>query len=357
MKHAFLVLSDGSAYRGSGFGAEASRAGELVFSTSMTGYQEALTDPSYAGQILLMAYPLIGNYGISRADSESAKIHAEGFAVRESCKEPQHALSEKTLDRFLEDNGVPGISGIDTRALVRKIRDKGVMPACLAAYSGKAPDAEELAEKAKSLDYSGIDFVKEVTCGRAETISPEKYDKKVVLLDCGAKGSIAKELVSKGVSVTIVPASTPANDILAYEPDGFVISNGPGNPALLSYAINTTRDLLGKLPIFGICLGNQILAHALGGTTYKLPFGHRGANQPVKDLRTGRVFITTQNHGFAVRDLPAGAEVTHRNCNDGTVEGLAHADLRAFSVQYHPEANPGPYDSRHLFNDFLGMIR
>lgn len=359
MKKAILVLSDGTTYEGTGFGAESVRVGELVFCTGMTGYQEALTDPSYAGQILAMCYPLIGNYGVSADDSESKHIWVEGFAVREACAEPQHARSVKTIDRFLEDEGTGGISGIDTRALVRRIRSHGVMPAAIAVYDGKAPDAGDLLAKARALDYGKIDFVERVSCKNAEELVAKKEERRVVLLDCGAKGSIAKELLARNVSVTIVPAKTSSEQILSYEPDGLLVSNGPGDPALLGYAIATLRELLGKLPVFGVCLGHQILTHAVGGSTYKLKFGHRGANHPVKELRSGRITITTQNHGYAsdAKSLPKGVEITHVNCNDGTVEGMRCIELPAFSVQYHPEANPGPYDSKYLFDTFKEMMK
>ena len=347
-----LVLGDGSVYYGAGFGASAVSVGELVFNTSMTGYQEALTDPSYAGQILTLTYPLVGNYGISDTDFESDAIHARGFVVREACAHPVHSKSKESIDSFLKRNDVPGIAGIDTRALVRKLRSFGVLPACIAVDSGKM-DVRELLEKARGLDYSAINFVEQVSPKGAREFGPGA--KTVVLIDCGAKMSIIRELLKRNVRVVALPHDVKVGGILKYEPDGVVISNGPGDPARLGYIARTVRCLMKKLPVFGICLGNQILARAGGARTYKLKFGHRGSNHPVKDLRTGRVYITSQNHGFAVdeRTLPREFEVTHINCNDGTVEGIRHKKLPAYAVQYHPEANPGPYDSGYLFDEFV----
>ncbi len=351
-KSGVLVLGDGSVYYGAGFGASALAVGEIVFNTSMTGYQEALTDPSYAGQILTLTYPLIGNYGVSEGDFESDRIHAEGFVVREACASPVHAKSRETIDEFLKRNDVPGIAGIDTRALVRKIRNFGVMPACIAVDNGKM-DVRELLGKARALDYSAINFVESVSHRGAREFGPGA--KTVVLIDCGAKMSIVRELVKRDARVVALPHNATEKQILRHEPDGIVISNGPGDPARLGYIARTVRALMRKLPVFGICLGNQILAYAGRGRTYKLKFGHRGSNHPVKDLKTGKVYITSQNHGFAVdaKSLPHEFEVTHINCNDGTVEGIRHKELPARAVQYHPEANPGPYDSGYLFDEFV----
>ncbi|MDO8339778.1 MAG: glutamine-hydrolyzing carbamoyl-phosphate synthase small subunit [Candidatus Burarchaeum sp.] len=368
-----LVLKDGSIYAGEGFGAEAVAVGELVFSTAMTGYQEALTDPSYAGQILMPTYPLIGNYGVNDEDGESKKIWAQGFVVRERCEGFEHAKARESIDEFLKRFGVPGISGLDTRAIVRKIRSEGVMPACIAAYEREI-DFNELLAKARALDYSSIDFVREVSEKGAKVYGGGEDEiggagkgregrawsgKKVVLIDCGAKRNIVRELNARGVQVVSVNCETSADEIRKHEPDGLVISNGPGDPALLGYVAGTVKQLIGKMPIFGICLGIQVLAHAVGGKTYKLKFGHRGANHPVKDLASGRVRITTQNHGFAVdaKSLPKDYVVTQVNGNDGTVEGMRHESLPVFAVQYHPEAHPGPRDSEYLFDEFVKMMK
>jgi carbamoyl-phosphate synthase small subunit len=356
-RKALLVLRDGSVFYGKGFGAEVISTGELVFNTSFCGYQEMLTDPSYAGQILTAAYPLIGNYGVNKDDFESEKIQVRGFVVRELCEKPFHMKSKETLDEFMKQFDIPGICDVDTRAIVRKIREAGVMPACLAVYSGNKPKKEELLEKAMKLDYSKIDFVEKVTTKKSREYLTDR-EKKVVLIDCGVKMSIIRELLKRNISVVSVPARTGAEEILSMKPDGVVISNGPGDPELLSYSAETTRKLIKKLPVFGICLGHQIIALAVGGRTFKLKFGHRGSNHPVKEMESGRVYITSQNHGYAVdeKSLPKDFIVTHRNCNDNTVEGIKHRELPVFSVQYHPEASPGPLDSRHLFDRFAEMI-
>ena len=357
-RKAILALSDGTIFRGVGFGAERISVGELVFSTSMTGYQEALTDPSYAGQILLQTYPLIGNYGTCKRDYESDRVQVSGYVVREICDAPSHKDSVETVDEYLRKFGIPGISGLDTRSIVRKIRTKGVMPACLAVYSNSEPNTGELVAKARALDYSRINFVAQVS-----SKSVQNYDApgalRVVLLDCGVKLSIIREMLARNISVIVMPYNSTAEAILAQKPHGLVISNGPGDPALLGEVARNVRALFGKLPMLGICLGHQILAHAAGGKTFKLKFGHRGANHPVKELKTGKVTITTQNHGYAVdeKTLPKEFEVTHTNLNDGTVEGMAHRELPIFSVQYHPEANPGPLDSLQLFDKFKEMIK
>ncbi|MBI4399574.1 glutamine-hydrolyzing carbamoyl-phosphate synthase small subunit [Candidatus Micrarchaeota archaeon] len=353
---AALVLSDGSIYYGTGFGAETVSVGEIVFSTSMTGYQEALTDPSYAGQILTLTYPLIGNYGINKEDFESRKIFVRGFVVREECNEPVHWKADKNIDKFLKEYDVPGIANVDTRAIVRKIRNFGVTPACLAVYENEV-DVQELLEKAKALDYSSIDFVKEVAFEKE--VRYGDFDDTIVLIDCGVKMNMIRELNSRGYSVVSVPPTARTKEILSYEPKGIVISNGPGDPALLGYVAKTARELMNRLPVFGICLGNQILAYAVGGKTYKMKFGHRSANQPVKELETGRVYITTQNHGFAVdgKSLPKDMEVTHINCNDNTIEGMRHKELPVFSIQYHPEAHPGPRDSTYMFDRFVENLK
>ncbi|MCX8195318.1 MAG: glutamine-hydrolyzing carbamoyl-phosphate synthase small subunit [Candidatus Micrarchaeota archaeon] len=354
-KKAVLVLSDGSAFFGKGFGALERRVGEIVFTTNMAGYEESLTDPSYAGQILVSTYPLIGNYGTGPAWRESDRIQVEGYAVREICAAPWHEKSASSLDKALAEAGIPGIFGIDTRELVRKIRDFGVMPACLSAYE-KEEDIAELVSIARELDYSKINFVERVSVGEAKCYG--EGSKKVVLLDFGAKMGIIRELVKRGCEVVAVPFNTSAEEVLSFEPDGVLVSNGPGDPALLSKESSEIGKLFGKLPLFGICLGNQLIAQAAGARTYKLKFGHRGGNHPVLDLRMGRVAITTQNHGYAVdeKTLPPLFRVTHTNLIDGTVEGIAHAELPVFAVQYHPEARPGPHDSKYLFDDFVAML-
>ncbi|MFH1222473.1 MAG: glutamine-hydrolyzing carbamoyl-phosphate synthase small subunit [Candidatus Micrarchaeota archaeon] len=350
---AVLMLKDGTTLYGKGFGARAAHRGELVFNTSMTGYQEALTDPSYAGQILLMTYPLIGNYGINRQDFESDRIHAEGFAVGEVSEDYWHKDAVMNANSFLKEHKVPGISGIDTRYLVRKIRNAGVMPAVIAAYDDN-PDFKKLAEML-DFDYSKINFVEKVTTQTAKKAGNGK--KHVVLIDYGVKAGIVRELIARGIAVTIVPSFFTAKQIKELEPDGIMLSNGPGDPAALAAAHETIRQLTDN-PIFGICLGHQLLAHAFGGSTYKMKFGHRGSNHPVYDEVSKRVAITTHNHGYAVKEpLPADFELTHRNLNDKTVEGMRHDSKPIFSVQFHPEANPGPHDTRKLFDDFVRLLR
>ncbi|MEM3031110.1 MAG: glutamine-hydrolyzing carbamoyl-phosphate synthase small subunit [Candidatus Micrarchaeia archaeon] len=351
-----LVLSDGTVYYGKGFGAPGTRVGELVFSTAMTGYQEALTDASYVGQILLMTYPLVGNYGINEDAFESRRIWAEGFVVREACTHPVHAKSKKSLDEFLQEFGVPGVSGLDTRAIVRKIREAGVMPACI-SVDEREFDVRGLLEKARALDYSKINFVEAASCRETQVF--ERGPKRVVLLDCGMKMNIVRELNKRGVTVVSVHYKTKPEKIMELEPDGLFVSNGPGDPALLGDVARTVRSLTGKLPIMGICLGHQIMGIAAGGRTFKLKFGHRSANQPVKDVRTGRVYVTTQNHGYAVdeKSLKESApDVFLLNCNDGTVEGMRNDELRTLSVQFHPEAHPGPRDTSHFFDEFVAWL-
>ncbi len=349
-----LVLEDGTVLYGKGFGAKTIKTGELVFNTSMTGYQEALTDPSYAGQILLMTYPLIGNYGINEKDYESEKVHIEGFAVREYSDDFEHKEATKNLDSFLKQHGVPGISGIDTRFVVRKIRARGVMPAILAAYEDWV-DAQKLL-KSMRFDYSSENFVEKVTVREPKAYGKGK--KTVVLIDYGVKAGIIKTMVEREVRMVVVPSFATAEQIESHEPDGILLSNGPGDPAILTEAHELIRRLADSYPIFGICLGHQLIAHAFGGRTYKLKFGHRGSNHPVIDVAKNKVYITTQNHGFAVDEagLPDELEVTQYNLNDRTVEGLRHGSKPVFSVQYHPEANPGPRDTRHLFDEFVKML-
>ncbi|VVB56694.1 Anthranilate synthase component 2 [uncultured archaeon] len=362
-KKAVLVLSDGSAYFGEGLGAPSMRTGELVFNTGMTGYQEALTDPSYAGQILLMTYPLIGNYGLSGEWMESDKVHVEGFCVRQDYGHPHHIKCERNLDRYLADRGVPGISGLDTRALTRKIREHGVMPAALEVFEEKEADISALAEKARATDYSKLDFVEKVSAGKMYSSHPSSNaqtvsGKKVALIDCGVKGNIVRELNKRGCEVLVFPAFTKADEILSFSPDGILVSNGPGDPARLPSIVGQIQILMKDYPTFGICLGHQLLGWAAGSKTYKLKFGHRGGNHPVLDKKMNRVAITTQNHGFAVdeRHLGADWEITHVNLNDRTNEGIAHKSLPIFSVQYHPEAHPGPRDSMYLFDQFVKTL-
>jgi carbamoyl-phosphate synthase small subunit len=356
-KRAVLVLKDGTVIHGKGFGASASRSGELVFNTSMTGYQEALTDPSYGGQILLMTYPLIGNYGINREDSESDSVQVEGFAVRELSGWEEHRNSIKKVDEFLSDCGVPGISNIDTRFIVRHIRNSGVMPAMLACYDAdKTMDIKKMLEDL-TFNYSSINFVEKVTVKKPK-IYGEQNKKTIVLVDYGVKMNIVRELVARGMKVAVVPSYSTAEEIRSHEPAGIVLSNGPGDPSILTDAHKTIVKLQ-DYPMLGICLGHQLLAHAFGGTTYKLKFGHRGSNHAVLDKSTGKVAITTQNHGFAVdeRRIPKDFEISHVNVNDNTVEGLKHVSKPISSVQYHPEACPGPQDSKYIFDKFLKTIQ
>jgi carbamoyl-phosphate synthase small subunit len=356
-KQARLVLADGSVYEGASFGSETDAFGEVVFNTSMTGYQEMLTDPSYAGQIVIPTYPLIGNYGINAQDDESRRIQVSGFAVREECLEPNHFLNEKTLHQYLSENGIAGIKGIDTRAITRKLRSVGVMMGVITTQS----TTDALAELKRRPDYGSIDFVKEVSTKVSYEWAknnpvPSRY--RVIAFDCGLKNNILRLLTAKGCGVTIVPCTSSAQDILNLNPDGILLSPGPGDPELLDYAVETVRGLVGKKPIMGICLGNQLVARAFGAKTFKLKFGHRGGNHPVKEFATGRVHITAQNHGYAVDPdtLKDGLEVTHINLNDGTIEGLRHKELPIFCIQYHAEDSPGPHDNRYLFDRFIEMM-
>ena len=357
-KKAYLVLEDGSAYEGYCFGSEVDVAGEVVFCTSMIGYQEMLTDPSYAGQILVPTYPLIGNYGINESDIESARIQVRGFAVREQCSEPSHYLSQQTIHQYLDDSGIPGIYGIDTRAVTRRLRSSGVMMGMIT--SNRTPQ-QALEEINKAPDYNSTDFVKQVTTPAQYSWQPDNSppEYKIVVLDCGLKYNILRILNSLGCSVTAVPCTTSAREIIEMGPDGILLSPGPGNPALLDYLVATVNELIGKKPIMGICLGNQLIARAFGAKTYKLKFGHRGGNHPVRELATGRVYITAQNHGYAIDadTLGNGLEITHVNLNDGTVEGLRHKELPVFAIQYHSEASPGPLDNTYLFDRFLEMVK
>ena len=387
MSRAILALEDGRSFEGEAFGAAGSSFGEACFNTSMTGYQEVLTDPSYRGQIVAMTYPLIGNYGINQLDNESHQPHVRGFVIEELCEIPSSWRSETSLSEYLAANRIIGIQGIDTRALTRHLRERGAMRALLTTEDISPEEA--CAKAAASERMVGMDYVKEVTTPEPyrwdpddtlsrewtlanPTLRPEDVDAcgedqflplpdpkyHIVAYDFGIKHNILRNLRQHGFTVDVVGASTSAADVLARNPEGVFLSNGPGDPDALDYIHSEIRELLGKVPIFGICLGHQILSHALGGKTFKLKFGHRGGNQPVKDLRTGKVSITSQNHGFAVdgENLPDEIEITHINLNDNTVEGLRHKVHPAFSVQYHPEAAPGPHDAAYFFDEFAKLI-
>jgi len=361
-KPAVLALEDGIMFQGKSFGADGEATGEVVFNTAMCGYQEVLTDPSYRGQIVTMTYPHIGNYGVNLEDVESSRPQVEGFVVREISTRASSWRASGELNRYLGEAGVVGISEIDTRALTRHLRTHGAKRGIISTL-GREPEAlVALARASRSM--VGLDLVREVTCGAAyafddDAAPPAGREYHVVAYDFGMKRNILRMLAASGCRVTVVPATTSAADALALEPDGIFLSNGPGDPEPCGYAIRAAAELMRERPVFGICLGHQILGLACGGRTFKLPFGHRGANHPVKNLRTGQVEITAQNHGFAVEpSLFDGAEyeLTHVNLNDGTVEGFRHRDLPVFSVQYHPEASPGPHDSHYLFREFTKMM-
>lgn len=363
----YLAFEDGTVFKGTSFGAPGEALGEVVFNTSMTGYQEILTDPSYNSQIVAMTYPLIGNYGVNDRDVESGKVQVEGFVVKEACRYPSNFESALSLGRYLTDNGIIGVEGIDTRAVTRHIRCAGAMKAVI--YAGEDEvRTDDLVEKARAWKgLVGVDSVKNVTCKKKYVFEDDSRPAakvsdsyKVVAIDFGIKRNILRILRGMGCSITVVPASTSARDILAEKPDGVFLSNGPGDPAAVTYAVDTIRALTGKLPVFGICLGHQLITLALGGTTYKLKFGHHGANHPVRNIATGTIEITAQNHGFCsdVESLKRnGIEMSHVNLNDMTCEGVADFSRRIFSVQYHPEASPGPHDSGYLFGTFIDMMK
>lgn len=371
---AILALADGRTFEGESFGAAGEAAAEIVFNTSISGYQEILTDPSYCGQMVVMTYPLIGNYGINPEDFESDRPYLRGFIVKELSGIPSNWRSRGTLDQFLKDSGVVGIQGIDTRALTRHIREAGAQQAVI---STNTDDSQYLVEKAQSTPgLTGRDLVKEVTCrepyewhegergldGAAlneKSTSGKDRQYFVVAYDFGIKRNILRKLVDTGCKVRVVPASTTAEQVMDMKPDGVFLSNGPGDPAGVPYAVENVKKLFGKVPVFGICLGHQIITRALGAETFKLKFGHHGGNQPVMDLRTRKVEITSQNHGFAVAgdSIADRMSVTSVNLNDRTIEGIRHPSLPVFSVQYHPEASPGPHDSQHLFREFLDLMK
>ncbi len=369
MSDAYLVMRDGRVFAGKSFGAVGEASGEVVFNTSMTGYQEILTDPSYEGQIVSMTYPLIGNVGVNDEDVESRKPFVRGFIVKEESAITSNWRRRKPLGTYLKENSVVGIQGIDTRALTRHIRKKGAMPGIINSDGGDADDIKKRAARLKGLD--GVDCVKRVTCKQAYLWSGGLWELKsgfapgsdkpkfnVVAIDLGIKQNILRNFDDIGAQVTVVPANTGADEILSRDPDGVFLSNGPGDPSAVTYVIETVKKLIGVKPVFGICLGHQIICLALGARTYKLKFGHHGANHPVMDLSTKKVEITSQNHNFAVDpdSLPGGLKLTHLNLNDRTVEGVKSRTMAVFSVQYHPEASPGPHDSSYLFARFADMM-
>ena len=372
MKKVYLALADGKVFEGNHFGSEGEIDAEIVFNTSMSGYQEIITDPSYCGQMVLMTYPLIGNYGINPQDIESDRPHLSGFIIKELSGVSSNWRSRESLEDFLKKFGIIGIQGIDTRALTRHIREKGAQQAVLSTIPQEHKDLVRKAQNSPGL--IGRDLVKEVTCQEpydwkegewqilnGETSLRPKVDKKyfVVAYDFGIKRNILRMFVEAGCRVRVVPASTPPQEVLALKPDGVFLSNGPGDPEGIPYATQNVKFLLGKIPIFGICLGHQILNLALNGKTFKLSFGHHGGNQPVMDTPTGKVEITSQNHGFAVsqESVESSIDVTSINLNDQTIEGISHKEWPAFSVQYHPEASPGPHDSSHLFQRFTKLMK
>jgi carbamoyl-phosphate synthase small subunit len=356
-RKAVLYLENGAQFEGQAFGAEGEELGEVVFNTSMTGYQEVLTDPSYAGQIVIMTQPEIGNYGTNPEDSESRQPFVRGFVVRECSRIFSNWRADSSLDDYLKKYHICGIAGLDTRALVRQIREVGAMRGIISTVDFVV---ESLQRKVLAHPtMAGSDHVRDVTTHQSYRWEVQDQRFKVVVMDFGIKTNILRSLAKRGCDLTVMPASTSAGDILDMNPDGIFLSNGPGDPEPLDYVVSNVRKLIGQRPMFGICLGHQIMGLALGGKTFKLKFGHRGANQPVKNVLTSRVEITSQNHGFAVDpdSLPDSQVIqTHINLNDQTMEGLQHRNLPLFSVQYHPEASPGPHDSYYLFDDFIEMM-
>jgi carbamoyl-phosphate synthase small subunit len=373
---AILALEDGRLFEGRAFGASGTTTGEICFNTSMTGYQEVITDPSYRGQIVAMTYPQIGNYGVTPEDAESAGPHVRGFVIGELSPVASNWRSRQSLGDYFTEHGVLGIEHIDTRALTKHLRSLGAMRACLTT---ELSSEAAIAAAQASPSMEGMDYVQEVSTpenyaweadsrrfalSNASTGHLENYlelppvKHRIVAFDFGIKWNILRRLRQAGFEVEVLNSRTPASEVLARNPDGIFLSNGPGDPAALGYIHEEIKKLIGKKPVFGICLGNQILGHVFGGKTYKLKFGHRGGNQPVKDLRSGRISITSQNHGFAVcpDSLPSNVEVTHVNLNDDTVEGIRHKDMPVFSVQYHPEAAPGPHDASYFFEEFAALI-
>ena len=389
-KAMYLVLEDGSVYSGQRLGAEAEATGEVVFNTSMTGYQEMLTDPSYGGQILVPTYPMIGNYGTSTADVESKRVQVNGFVVRDDCEEPSHPLSENTIYDYLLSNRIPGISGVDTRAITRKLRSSGVMMGIITPREDVSVALDEIS---KAPRYGELDVVRVVSTNAAYTWQGDEGERsrahydllgrvrqrdtnrdleagfevernidnplRVIVNDYGVKLNILRSLSARGCDVIVVPDDATTEDVLSHKPDGVILSPGPGDPELLDRSVTTVKELADMLPIMGICLGHQVIARAFGARTFKLHFGHRGGNQPVKDLQTGRVYVTAQNHGYAVdpEGLPEEMEITHINLNDNTVEGLRHKDLPIMTIQYHSEASPGPHDSEYLFDRFMNLVQ
>ncbi|MBI4341603.1 MAG: glutamine-hydrolyzing carbamoyl-phosphate synthase small subunit [Candidatus Omnitrophica bacterium] len=363
---AWLVLEDGTAFKGRAVGADGEAFGEAVFNTSMTGYQEVLTDPSYKGQVVCMTYPHIGNYGVNDEDVESRRPWVEGFIIRELSPIDSNHRSQESLEAYFKRHRLIAVDSVDTRALTLTLRTQGSMKC---GISTTERDPEALLQRVRSSpDIVGVDLVKEVTCEKAyewplvstqQTAHSTQQKRHVVVMDFGVKYNILRKLAALGCRVSVVPASTGAKEILARKPDGVLLSNGPGDPAAVTYAIDTIRQLLGQAPMLGICLGHQLLGHAYGGQTTKLKFGHHGGNHPVKDLSTNKVEITTQNHNFAVQldSIPGGAvEITHQNLNDGTVEGMRHKTLPVLSLQYHPEAAPGPHDAQYFFGRFMDLM-